>query len=322
MPSHPPNSKQNQPYPHALIYPPFPEPGTPATPHFDIKSFVRNIFRANPLFLRFCIETVLTKAPNSKQAKLFAKSYRYENSNQTNRGISMPVHSNIRTCTHIKVSGVRCGSPALRGEQFCYFHQRLIRGVAMPPRPRLNPMAMIEDEESIQVALMEVINNLVCGTMELKRAELIIRALHVATKNIARTKIGIHASDMVREVPKYRDPRPVAPAPPIAPPIAPTKEELAAVIAAHTYPARVQTSDAKTTHVGTDAFVRPGGPAAPVRSTVRSTTAKPTSEYEAALAAVPAAPPQRKPSSSVKHPLNDPAAPKGRKNAAHGASRG
>ena len=231
----------------------------------------------------------------------------------------MPVHSNVRTCTHIKVSGVRCGSPALRGEQFCYFHQRLIRGVAMPPRPRLNPIAMIEDEESIQVALMEVINNLMCGTIELKRAELIIRALHVAAKNIARMKVGIYASDMVREVPKYRDPRPATPAPTIP---ASSKEELAAVIAAHTYPNRVQTSDAKTTHVGTDAFVRPSGPAVPVRSAVRSSTTKPTSEWETALAAVPAAPPNRKPSSSVKPPANEAAAPKGRKNAAHRASAG
>ena len=222
----------------------------------------------------------------------------------------MPVHSHVRACTHIKVSGVRCGSPAMRGEQFCYFHQRLIRGVAMPPRPRLLPIAMIEDEESIQVALMEVINNLMCGTIELKRAELIIRALNVAVKNSARVRIGIHASDMVREVPEYRDPRPAAPPPPLAP----TKEELAAVIAAHTYPAarvetpdaktaQIKTADVKTAHVGTAAPGCPSGPAVPVRS------------------AVPAAPPQRKPSASVNQPVNEPA-PKERKNAAHAASRG
>src|SRR5579863_7478587 len=146
MPSHSPQPKPSQPYPHDLIYPPVPKTGTTSSPHFDIKSFVRNIFHANPLFLRFCLETILLKAPNSKQAKLLAKSYRSINPDQTHRGIAMPVHPNVRTCTHIKVSGVRCGSPALRREQFCYFHQRLIRGVAMPPRPRINPIAMIEDE--------------------------------------------------------------------------------------------------------------------------------------------------------------------------------
>jgi hypothetical protein len=320
MPSHPPKPPQPIPaltYPHDLIYPPVPKTGTTSAPKFDIKSFVRNIFHANPLFLRFCIDTVLLKAPNSKQAKLLAKSYQ-----NINRGISMPVHSHVRACTHIKVSGVRCGSPAMRGEQFCYFHQRLIRGVAMPPRPRLLPIAMIEDEESIQVALMEVINNLMCGTIELKRAELIIRALNVAVKNSARVRVGIHASSMVREVPNYREPRPAAPAPTVP---APTKEELAAVIAAHTYPARVENADAKTAHVktahvGTGALARPGGPAVPVRSAVPATQTKASSEWEAALAAVPATPPQRKPAVSV--PASVTQAPKERKNAARGASRG
>ncbi len=49
--------------------------------------------------------------------------------------------SQPKSCTHIKVTGVRCGSPALRGEQFCYFHQRMLRTVRFPslPRPPLRP---------------------------------------------------------------------------------------------------------------------------------------------------------------------------------------
>ncbi|HYL13004.1 MAG TPA: hypothetical protein VEV41_08205 [Terriglobales bacterium] len=27
-------------------------------------------------------------------------------------------------CEHIKNDGIRCGSPALRGRSFCYFHKR------------------------------------------------------------------------------------------------------------------------------------------------------------------------------------------------------
>jgi hypothetical protein len=59
--------------------------------------------------------------------------------------------SNDHACIHIKVTGVRCNSPALRGEQFCYFHQNAHRGVRRPPQSRLHPIAMIEDEESIHV---------------------------------------------------------------------------------------------------------------------------------------------------------------------------
>jgi hypothetical protein len=113
------------------------------------------------------------------------------------------------TCTHIKVTGVRCGSPALRGEQFCYFHQNAHRGVRRPQQSRLHPIALIEDEESIQYALMEVINALMRNTIDLKRATLILRALHIAVKNASRVKYGIQGMNAVTKIPEYAPP-PVA----------------------------------------------------------------------------------------------------------------
>jgi len=115
----------------------------------------------------------------------------------------MPVHPNVKTCTHIKVTGIRCGSPALRGEHFCYFHQRMMRGVATPPNARLHPIALIESEEAIQASLMEVINALARNTIDLKRAQLILRALHIAVKNARRSRFDAHESSMVREIPTY-----------------------------------------------------------------------------------------------------------------------
>ena len=109
------------------------------------------------------------------------------------------------TCTHIKVNGLRCGCPSLRGEQFCYFHQRMHRGVRMPAQARLHPIALIEDEESIQAALMEVINALMRNTIDLKRATLILRALHIAVKNATRVKFGLEKRNMVRDIPQYEE---------------------------------------------------------------------------------------------------------------------
>jgi hypothetical protein len=65
---------------------------------------------------------------------------------------------------------------------------------------------MIEDEESLQYALIEVINALMRNTIDVKRASLIIRALHIAVKNAARVKFGIHAKDTVTQVPEYAPP--------------------------------------------------------------------------------------------------------------------
>jgi hypothetical protein len=70
----------------------------------------------------------------------------------------MSLNPRIRLCTHVKVNGVPCSSPALRGEVFCYFHQRMIRGVPTPPKSRLHPIAIIENSDGIQASLMEVIN--------------------------------------------------------------------------------------------------------------------------------------------------------------------
>jgi hypothetical protein len=213
---------------------------------------------------------------------------------------------------------------------------------------------MIEDEESIQVALMEVINHLMCGTIELKRAELIIRALHIAVKNANRVHFGIHSSSMVKDVPDYREPettnvgtahvgtghvgtdafvRPGGPEVLGRSAVAAARENPAAAMAAHTYPARVETADVKTArvgtgHVGTGAFARPAGPAVSVRSAVPTT--KPAAqaaslsheEFAANLRAnrvTASATPQRKPAVSVPASVTQP--PKERKNAAHGASR-
>ena len=130
----------------------------------------------------------------------------------------MPVHPSVKVCTHIKVTGVRCGSPALRGEQFCYFHQRMMRGVATPPNARLHPIALIEDEEAIQASLMEVINALARNTIDLHRAQLILRALHIAVKNARRVRFGVNDNEVVREVPTY--PAPPRPTPAVHEPAA------------------------------------------------------------------------------------------------------
>ncbi len=111
-------------------------------------------------------------------------------------------------CTHIKAAGQRCGSPALRGEFFCYFHTRIIKGVQQRVDMRLHSMALLEDCESIQLSLMHVVDGLVKGTLEPNRAKLIIQALRIAARNAKNVRFDdclYKPTDppMVREVPDY-----------------------------------------------------------------------------------------------------------------------
>jgi hypothetical protein len=172
------------------------------------KSHLLNIFHLNPWLSRFYAGSLDLLANNSNQINnLPTRSEIFPNPDPKGPN-PMSLNKNTRTCTHIKVNGVPCGSPALRGEVFCYFHQRMIRGVATPPKSRLHPIAQIEDEESIQASLMEVINALVRNTIDLPRAQLILRALNIATRNAPRVHFRIHKNEMIHEVPNY----PAAPA--------------------------------------------------------------------------------------------------------------
>ncbi|MFZ0308845.1 MAG: hypothetical protein WAL89_11755 [Candidatus Sulfotelmatobacter sp.] len=126
----------------------------------------------------------------------------------------MSLNPNVRICTHVKATGHSCGSPALRGERFCYFHQRMIHGVPTPPKSRIHPMALIENDEAIQVALMETINAIVRNTIDLKRANLILRALSIAVRNSRRVRFDRFESEMVRKLPEFQ---PAAPQPPALP---------------------------------------------------------------------------------------------------------
>jgi len=166
-----------------------PKTGTSPYQNQSIKSIVRNTLLESPDFPRLYADVVISSKPNSNLAKVLAANYKKIT------GVHMPV----AVCSHIKVTGVQCGSPALRGDQFCYFHKRLIDGVKVP-KSRIHPFAILEDEESIQASLMEIINNLIRGTIELKRAELILRALNTAVRNSRRVKFN-HPIDMVRELP-------------------------------------------------------------------------------------------------------------------------
>ena len=163
----------------------------------EIKSIIRRTLLANPDFSRFYADVVISSAPNSNEARILRENY------QKIVGTNMPVHSKAKSCTHIKVTGVRCGSPALRGEQFCYFHQRMVRGVRTPSQARLHPVALIEDEEALQASLMEIINALARNTIDIRRAELILRALHIAVKNVRRVRFDFGADSMIKEVPAY-----------------------------------------------------------------------------------------------------------------------
>ncbi len=96
-----------------------------------------------------------------------------------------------RHCEHVKANGQFCGSPAMRGRNYCFFHlnylgQRLrveryaSLGLGCPPLE----LPLLEDAASIQLALMQVTEALLRGTLDAKRGGLVLYALQTASSNL------------------------------------------------------------------------------------------------------------------------------------------
>jgi len=205
-------------------------------------------------------------------------------------------YPNATLCTHIKAAGQRCGSPALRGEFFCYFHTRIIKGVQQRVDMRLHSMALLEDCESIQLSLMHVVDGLVKGTLDPNRAKLIIQALRIAARNAKNVRFDdclYKPTDppMVREVPDY----------------------------ARQY--EIEHPELGQSKCGAGAPAREPAITAPCSADTPVREAKPTTSTEREPLAPPEAAQQNVSMESAKSAPAEPAA-KRRKNAAHSASCG
>ena len=90
------------------------------------------------------------------------------------------------SCHHIHSTGKRCGSPSLRGEQFCFYHHPTRRPPVRtrPTQPRLDIPAIV-DPESLQIALSEVLRRLADNTLNTQRARLFLAALQMAKANLS-----------------------------------------------------------------------------------------------------------------------------------------
>ena len=107
-------------------------------------------------------------------------------------------------CQHLKVNGTQCGSPALRRNRFCYFHklhqeQRITLGTDQARRNRnlTITLPVLEDANSIQVTLMQVMRLIIAGQIDGKQAGLVLYALQTASSNLARTSFEPYRHDIV-----------------------------------------------------------------------------------------------------------------------------
>jgi hypothetical protein len=94
---------------------------------------------------------------------------------------------NRRQCHQFQPSGLRCGSPALRDDHFCYNHSSARRPVPASTDPDAFILPLVTDRASLQVALAQVIVRIAANTLDPKRAGLLLYALQTASSNLPPT---------------------------------------------------------------------------------------------------------------------------------------
>jgi len=103
----------------------------------------------------------------------------------------------VALCRHIKTNGEFCGSPALRGRPYCYFHLTYIgrrlraeRQARAQTSPEDAVLALhlppFEDADSIQLSLMQVVDAILHNHIDRKRAGLVLYALQIASSNLGQ----------------------------------------------------------------------------------------------------------------------------------------
>jgi hypothetical protein len=100
--------------------------------------------------------------------------------------------SSALRCKHIKVSGTRCGSPALRQKSFCFYHQqnRPISAECYYKADEYSTGDIIlppfEDAHSIQTVIRQIMQMVLQKRLEQKTASLMLYALQIASSNLKR----------------------------------------------------------------------------------------------------------------------------------------
>ena len=126
-------------------------------------------------------EGIPTACTNSRFGPFASSEWRKANSRSL-RGAPM----SLRLCRYLKEDGLPCGSPAVRGQNLCYYHHRDQRNLLKFARDRrraevcdwkLPPLHTLAD---IQKALHRIANELWNGRLDLERAGPMLNATQQA----------------------------------------------------------------------------------------------------------------------------------------------
>ena len=105
-------------------------------------------------------------------------------------------------CRHVRANGMQCGSPALRGRPFCYFHYRMRRN-----RNFDYLLSGIEDASSLHLALMGMLRAVERNDYDPRTCSFMLRNLGLIAGNLKQYVLEQRADreegeDFITELPE------------------------------------------------------------------------------------------------------------------------
>src|SRR5437588_142505 len=98
-------------------------------------------------------------------------------------------------CRHIHAAGQRCGSPAVRGRNFCFYHGTARTGFPASERKSISDSSRtwftfqhIDTRADVQLALFDVLSRIATNDIDTKRAGLLLYGLQIASSNLPRAR--------------------------------------------------------------------------------------------------------------------------------------
>lgn len=88
----------------------------------------------------------------------------------------------IPLCEHLFVHGRSCGSPAMRGTHFCYYHRQNHRQRGLEVIPDLT------NHRNIQRALSNTLRGIVSGRLTYEEAGRILHGISIAMHSVKMSK--------------------------------------------------------------------------------------------------------------------------------------
>src|SRR4051812_44846692 len=96
----------------------------------------------------------------------------------------MAIAAHIHQCHHVYTNGTRCGSPAMRARNHCFYHLH----TTARPQARPTDLPSLEDGDAIQLGIAQVIRRVIMCDIEYKAAAVLLYGYKLAIFNLKNTR--------------------------------------------------------------------------------------------------------------------------------------